>query len=429
MDYPEARALLERLPRFEVKPGLDRVRRLLRRLNNPHETIPAIHVAGTNGKGSVVAMLASILHASGLRVGRYTSPENIDVRDRIVANGEWVSEATFAEIVERLAPEFRTDDPPTEFEAFTAMAWEVFRQHAVDIAVVEVGLGGRYDATRLLRPLLTVVTTVSLDHTALLGETVEQIAWEKAGIATPGVTMVVGRLPRAALRVVRSECRAVGAPIIRSGTTMQVRRDADTLEGAHYIVEAPGFPPDVSLPLRGTYQEDNLKIVLTCVRVLRDRGLAIGADAIASGLRAVSWPGRSEIVHRRPTMILEAAHNPAGARALARDIRAWAPERNHRLLLFGVLSDKDVDGMLDALLPAFPRVVLTQSTSARALPVEELTRLVSLRGVHGSWYDSVERAIREVLGTASEEDIVVVTGSLTVVAEARRVLVGGGWQH
>jgi dihydrofolate synthase/folylpolyglutamate synthase len=214
MQYAASRALVDRLPRFEVKPGLERIVRLLSSLGHPERSFPAIHVTGTNGKGSVVAMLAAMLQCAGYRVGRYTSPDVVDFRDRICVNGGWISEAAFAAAVERMASElFASGDLPSQFEALTAVGFEHFRARSVDVAVVEVGLGGRFDATNVVAPILTVLTNVSLDHTALLGSTVAEIAWEKAGIAKPGVPMVIGKWCPNADAVVAAECSAVGAPL------------------------------------------------------------------------------------------------------------------------------------------------------------------------------------------------------------------------
>jgi dihydrofolate synthase/folylpolyglutamate synthase len=424
VDYAEARALLDRLPRLLVKPGLARVRRLLDALGNPERAYPAVHVAGTNGKGSVVAMLDGILRAAGYRVGRYTSPELEDFRDRICVDGAWIPETQLASVTARLAAALFADpDVPSQFEAITAIAFEHFRAAEIDVAVVEVGLGGRFDATNVVAPVVSILTNVTLDHTAVLGDTLAKIAWEKAGIAKAGIPLLVGRLAPSVAAVVRAECAAVGAPL-DSADGVGVARGQATLDRATYAIAADDLPSEVELGLVGGYQLDNLRLVLRAVQLVRAAGIPIPSDAVRNGLAAVRWPGRAEVVRRRPTVVLEGAHNPAGAEELAHDVARWAPDRRRRWLVLGVLADKDVDGIVRCLVPQFPRVTVCQSRSPRALPAEELARRVREHDTECACYDSVERAVTETVARAGPEDVVVVTGSLTVVAEARQELKG-----
>ncbi len=425
MDYAEARALLDRLPRLLVKPGLSRVRRLLDTLGNPERAFPAVHVAGTNGKGSVVAMLDSILCAAGYRTGRYTSPEVEDFRDRICVDGVWISEADLALRTAQLAEGlFADSDVPSQFEAITAIAFEHFRGAQVDVAVVEVGLGGRFDATNVVSPVLSILTNVTLDHTAILGDTAEKIAWEKAGIAKLGVPLLAGRLSEGVAAVVRAECAAVGA-LLDSADGVSVTRGHSDLDRVEYAIEGDGLPGRIELGLLGGYQLENVRLVLRAVQLLRTSGIAIPSDAVQQGLAAARWPGRAEVVLRRPVVILEGAHNPAGAEELARDAVRWAPDRRHRWLVLGILADKDVDGVVGTLVPLFSHVAVCRSESPRALAVDDLARRVRQHAMEPSCYDSVARAVRDVVARAGAEDVVVVTGSLTVVAEARRELCAG----
>jgi len=420
MTYEQARARLAVLPTLEVKPGLERIRRLIDRLGSPQAVYPVVHVAGTNGKGSVVAMVDSVLRRTGLRTGRYTSPELVDFRDRIAVDGEWIGEETFADIVETMSASLDGDDAPTLFEALTAMAFEYFRRRRVDIAVVEVGLGGRFDATNVVRPCVTALTTVSLDHTALLGTTVERIAWEKAGIAKRGVPLILGSLPSKAEAVVRQVAREVSAPV-RSCDVEPVRTAVDWA-GATFRVEAADFPLRIELPLLGAWQTENLRVALCIVRELRSSGFAIPQQAIVDGLNGVRWPGRLETVHESPRVLLDGAHNVAGAAGLADEVCRLVPERARRALLFGVLRDKDAAGMLAALAPAFPSVTLCASQSPRALPAEALATVARAVGIRHRTTDSVTRGVRDALATLPPEDVLVVAGSLTVIAEARRTL-------
>ena len=423
MDYAESRAFLDRLPRFEVKPGLERIDRLLSVLGHPERSFPAIHVTGTNGKGSVVAMLAAILQCGGYRVGRYTSPDLVDFRDRICVNGEWISETAFAAAVERMVPEvFASADLPSQFEALTAAGFEYFRARFVDVAVVEVGLGGRFDATNVVAPTLTVLTNVSLDHTALLGGTVAEIAWEKAGIAKPGVPMVIGELHPSAEAVVTAECAAVGAPLRH--VNVFVKREVGAWRSNVVAIHGDDLPRRVELPLLGVYQLDNLRLALTCVLLLRERGWCIPPDAVAAGLASVRWPGRWEVMRAKPTVLLDGAHNVAAASVVAQAIVEWEPDREHRALLLGILRDKDVPGIVDALAPHFDRIGVVASSSPRALGSDDLALYVEKHVERCIRYDSVEEGVRDLVRRADPRDTILVTGSLTVVAEARRALGG-----
>jgi dihydrofolate synthase/folylpolyglutamate synthase len=423
MQYAASRALVDRLPRFEVKPGLERIVRLLSSLGHPERSFPAIHVTGTNGKGSVVAMLAAMLQCAGYRVGRYTSPDVVDFRDRICVNGGWISEAAFAAAVERMASElFASGDLPSQFEALTAVGFEHFRARSVDVAVVEVGLGGRFDATNVVAPILTVLTNVSLDHTALLGSTVAEIAWEKAGIAKPGVPMVIGKLCPNADAVVAAECSAVGAPLRYAD--VQVEREAGAGHAGAHLICGDDLPERVELPLLGAYQSENLQLALACVLLLRERGWLIPLDAVASGLASVRWPGRWEVMQVDPTVLLDGAHNVAAASVVAHAIVEWEPSRERRALVLGILRDKDVAGMVDTLAPHFDRIGVVASESPRALASDELAAFVKKHVKSCIRYDSVAEGVRDLVRRADPRDTILVTGSLTVVAEARRALGG-----
>jgi dihydrofolate synthase/folylpolyglutamate synthase len=420
MEYREARALLDRLPRLEVKPGLSRTERLLDALGHPERDFPAVHVAGTNGKGSVVAMLDAVLRAAGYRVGRFTSPEVTDFRDRITIDGEWLPEAEWATGIERMRVALAgSPDCPTQFEAITALAFGAFSQHAVDVAVVEVGLGGRFDATNVVLPLVAVLCSVSLDHCSVLGESLERIAWEKAGIAKSGIPLLFGDLPPEARAVVLAECEDVGAtPISAAG--IDVERARVDWESATYRIALPGFPKTIELGLLGGYQRENLGLVLGAIELLRERGFDLPESAVLLGLRNVRWPGRFEVVRRNPNVVLEGAHNVAGAERLAVDIETFVPQRRDRCLLLGVLADKDVDGIGRALAVAFDRATLCASESPRALPGDRLREIVGGLFLQSTWYDSVVGALEGLVPALAVEDTLVVAGSLTVVADARR---------
>lgn len=422
MDYIEARRALEGLPSLEVKPGLDRVNRLLSHLDHPEHAFPAIHVAGTNGKGSVVAMLASVLTHAGYRVGRFTSPDLIDFRDRICVDGEWISKEEFAREVERILPLLNgADDPPTLFEVLTAVALSHFAARKVDLAVVEVGLGGRYDATNVVQPMLTILTTVGMDHTALLGNTIEKIAWEKAGIAKEDVPLIIGDLSPQAERAARAECARVHAPLI-SAFGIDLRRSTFNWEYASYSVIASSLPKTVKIPLIASYQEENLRLVLAAIKELRNEGLAITNDAISSGLATTLWPGRFEVMNREPLIVLDGAHNPPAAIALAREIETLFPPWEKRCLLFGVLADKDYELIASTLFPLFSRVTLTRSDSPRALEPKHLAVVATRLSVPHVETGSVIDGLSTARAGLDPDDALLITGSLTIVREVRPLL-------
>ena len=305
MDCAEARCILENLPTLEVKPGLARINRLLDALDHPQQTFQTIHVAVTNGKGSVVAMLASVLHQVGYKVGRFTSPELLDFRDRICVDDTWIAEQELEVAVERLLPILNEEkDRPTLFEALTAIAFDHFAAQRVDLAVIEAGFGGRFDATNTVAPMLTILTTVGRDHIGLLGSRLEQIAWEKAGIAKRQVPFLMGDLPPLAEKVAVEECRLAGARLVRLDPISVKRRGFDW-ERTTYAVEAEDLPKEIDLPLLGGYQRENLRLALRAVRLLREQGVVIPNDAVAAGLSEVRWPGRFEVVSRGPTVVLD----------------------------------------------------------------------------------------------------------------------------
>ena len=422
MTYQQARQYLDRFPRFEVKPGLIRIQQLLESLNQPHLAYSTIHVGGTNGKGSVVAMIDAVLRTAGFNVGRFTSPELIDFRDRIVVNGEWISEGDLAAGVPRMAPAIDAlDEIPSQFEVIAALAFDHLARSGVDLAVVEVGLGGRFDATNVARPELAILTNVTLDHQAILGDTVEAIAWEKAGIAKADTPLLIGALSSSVHEIVRAEGEKVGA-ILKTLAGIHVRRLSRDWDAAVYQVEWVSGSQEMAIPLIGSAQSDNLELVLGAIVELRSRGFEIPDEAVVEGLRSVCWPGRFEVIRKYPTIVLDGAHNPAAVRVLASDIANLVPNLDKRFLLYGTLADKDADASLAILRDAFPAIGICASNSPRTLPVGQLFEKAQGHFQRITQYDSIVEGVESWLARANVDDVLVITGSLTVVAEARRWL-------
>jgi dihydrofolate synthase/folylpolyglutamate synthase len=423
MNYAKARRILENLPTLEVKPGLERIERLLKALDHPQRTFPTIHVAGTNGKGSVAAMLASILVQAGYKVGRFTSPELLDFRDRICVDDTWIVQQELAVAVERLLPVLNEEmDCPTQFEALTAIAFGHFATQRVDLAVIEAGLGGRFDATNTVSPLLAILTNVGRDHTKLLGNRLERIAWEKAGIAKREVPFLAGDLPPAAEKVVIKECCLAGAKLVRTAPISVKRRGFDW-ERTTYAVEAEDLPEKIELPLLGRYQGDNLLLTLRAVGLLREQGVVIPNDAVSAGLSEVRWPGRFEVVARDPTVVLDGAHNVPASQALAAAVVDYVPEKRYRHLLFGVLADKEWKAISRILFPLFSSVTLTRSRSPRALSLDVLEEAAFSSKIAFNCCETVSGGLSRVCPNLGARDVLVVAGSLSVVGEARAALV------
>lgn len=418
MDYRAACAFLEGLPSREVKPGLERVSYLLERLGNPQAGLMTIHVGGTNGKGSVVAMLTSILREAGLRVGAYTSPHLFDWPERITINGEWIPEADFARLLGRLVPLIAgMEDKPTVFEALTALAFQYFRERAVDLAVIEVGLGGRFDATNVIKPLVAIITHVERDHLDLLGPTLEHVAWEKAGLAKPGVPLVTGERKPRILEIIARECAAVGAELILADSKAEVLNFS--WSGQELEVEGWG---QLRLGLLGPYQRENLVVALKAVEVLR-RSLHLPDETVKRGLAAARWPGRFQLCHQRPYILLDGAHNPSGAWALRAGLELYYDRflaGGRRRLLFGVMRDKEIKAIAEALFPWFDELFFTRPDYYRACEPEVLSHLASRYGKPARTVLPAREALLRAREGLNSGDLLCVTGSLYLVGELLR---------
>lgn len=416
---PEAlRALLETLyarERSGINLNLDHTRRLLAALGSPEKKLPAIHVAGTNGKGSVSVLVASALKEAGFRVGLYTSPHLISFGERIQVDGEKLSPREILSLFARVeAAGEKEQIRATFFEATTAMAFLKFADAEVDYAVLEVGLGGRLDATNVCHPLVTAVVTVDFDHMQYLGDTLAKIAREKAGIAKPGIPMVCGQVSHEARVSIGRRCAEVGAPLTVLGedffflpnpTGLSYQGPSRTLEG-------------VPLSLRGPHQRHNAAVALRLLETLDPRGERISDAAIRKGFARAVWPGRLELLGTGPRYLLDGAHNPHGAKALRDALDdLFTADRVH--LVFGASGDKDVYEMLRPLVPRVSSLIACQATRKGALPPEEITKAALALGVLDvSSGGSVKEAILSAERRASPKDIILIAGSLFVIGEA-----------
>ena len=428
--------LTSRWPEHRVAPSLGRIAALCELLGDPQRSYPVIHLTGTNGKGSTAKMIESLLRASGLRTGRFSSPHLMDVTERIEIDGRPISRERFGETWTELEPYVRLVDDQaidgvamTFFEIVTAMAFAAFADAPVDVAVVEVGLGGTWDATNVADASVAVITPIDLDHTHLLGNTVAEIAKEKAGVIKPGANAVLAGQDPAAAEVLLARCAEVGALVHREGIEFGVLDRRLAIGGQLLRLNgAEGPVEDVFLPLFGAHQAANAALALAAAEAfLGMKGMK--PDLVREGFADVTVPGRLEIVRRSPAVLLDAAHNPHGARASVAAIEesfSFSP----LIGVLAIMADKDVDGLLQTFEPLLNQVVLTQVASTdRGMPAEELGELAE--GIFGAGRvqvvprldDAIERAVAMAEQDAAGSPGVLITGSVVAVGEARTLLV------
>lgn len=422
-DYQEAIAYLEAHIGLGMKPGLERITRLLEMMGNPQEGYPAIHITGSNGKTSTARILAPILAAHGLKVGTFTSPHLERWEERLGLTGSPTTPEDFARAVADVAPfvdlhEEETGDRATIFELLTAAAFGWFAERAVDVAVVEVGLGGRLDSTNVLQSRVAVVTGISLEHTAVLGDTLAEITAEKAAIWKPGGTLVTGPLPPEAREVIEGRAAQVGEPWRRYGEDFGLEEAAMAVGG--WVCDVAGVYEtyrELPVQLHGRHQLENLAVAVASAEELFGRPLSL--EALREGVAAATSPGRLEVVNRHPTVLLDGAHNPAAFRALAAALEEEFPDFRWTLVL-GVLGDKDLPRMLEALKGRVGEVFAAAARSERAVPAAEVARTAAeVLEVPVHEVETVPEATARALAAAGAKGAVLVCGSLYVVGEAR----------
>lgn len=429
-------ALNARIP-TRIVPGLDRIRDLLHLLGDPQQAYPSVHVAGTNGKTSTARMIDALLTAFGLRTGRTTSPHLSSVTERIAVDGVPLGGSAFAAAYDDVAPlvaltDQRHPDPVSYYEVLTAMAFAHFADRPVDVAVVEVGLGGRWDATNVLDAPVVVVTPIGLDHQAYLGDTLAAIAAEKVAIVAEHATLVTALQEPPAADVIFHRAAEVGAQLLREGVDFGIVQRAVAVGGQQLTVRGrSGDYDEVELPLHGAYQASNAACALAAVEAFLGgsggRASQLDLDLVREAFAGVTSPGRLEVLRTAPTVLVDAAHNPAGARAAAAALQE-AFSFTRLVGVTAILADKDAAGILAELEPLLAEVVVTTNASPRALPADDLAAIaVEVFGadrvlVEPELPDAVEAAV----GLAEEDGLggagVLITGSIVTVAEARILL-------
>jgi dihydrofolate synthase/folylpolyglutamate synthase len=429
MPYQETIDYLFGLQKHGIKFGLSNSRQLMGLMGDPHLRFRSIHVAGTNGKGSTAAFLAGMLLAAGYRVGLYTSPHLVSFTERIRINNIPVTEDRVIDLAERVRTRYEglpsADGgafTPTFFEVTTAMAFTCFAEERVDVAVVEAGMGGRLDSTNVIMPMVSVITNIDVEHTEFLGETIEKIAGEKAGIIKPGVPVITGTVQPEAIAVIERTAALAGAPVYR------FPKDFGTeplSAGPEQAFDYRGIGKrffGLRIGMLGQYQMGNACLALAAAECMNKAGVVVPDAAIRTGLANAAWEGRLERVTERPDIYLDGAHNPASARALADAVRDLKKSYRHLVLVIGILMDKDYRGIVSQLAPLADRIIVTKPHYSRALSVGSLAAEIGM--FHGT-VDSAEtvaEAIRLARQGAAENDLILITGSLYTVGDARAVL-------
>ena len=419
-DYEKLPAFLYTAANFDLR----RMAELLQRVGNPHLTSPAIHLAGTKGKGSTAAMIASALSAAGYRTGLYTSPHLHTFRERFTIDGEMIAEEEFSALTERLQPEIdevnrrHNYGELTTFEILTALAFAFFGEQRVDFQVLEVGLGGRLDATNVVTPRLAVITSISLDHAAVLGDSLAKIAREKAGIIKPGALVVSAPQPSEAEVVIEEVCRHNRAGLIAVGRGVTWKKLTSDLAGQSFEVTGKAGSYQLTIPLLGEHQLEN---AATAVAALE--ALGIGHEDIARGLAQVRWPGRLEVLRHGPLFLVDGAHNADSARRLREAIGEYLTF-DRLILIAGASSDKDIAGIVGELAPLSSLIIVTRSRHPRALAPALLLEELERQGAKGEMAESVSSAVERALAVAKPGDLICATGSLFVAAEAREYIKG-----
>jgi dihydrofolate synthase / folylpolyglutamate synthase len=468
-EYDQALAYLYNLQKFGIKFGLSKTENLLKAFKHPQRHLKCIHIAGSNGKGSVAAMLASVYGRAGYKVGLFTSPHLIDFRERFQINGRMISKEQTLDLIKEIQDKSDPQEPPTFFEFVTAMSLLYFYREKVDLAIMETGLGGRLDATNIIRPLITVITTISLEHQEYLGKTLKSIALEKGGIIKNQVPLITGVSQKKVQGILEALCHDKQAPMLLAGRDFKTRKTGqgrfsyfssefgvrsselgkEKYEGyrgqkARYSAEEgpelrsqlPISPnselrtqnyslichselrtPNLKVGLLGDHQIKNAGLALTVVQGLHEK-YPVTEEAIRSGLEEVKWPGRMEVLSRRPCLVLDGAHNPGAMRTLSQNIpRAFSYKKLY--LIIGMMKDKDIGQTFNYMIPLAGKVFLTRAEYDRSADPETLRPFVEGKNRPCRLFSTIPSAIKQAIEEADPEDLILITGSLFIVGEAR----------
>ncbi|MBZ4687286.1 MAG: dihydrofolate synthase / folylpolyglutamate synthase [Clostridia bacterium] len=426
MDYRESIQFLKNLTKFGMNFGLERIEKLLSLLGNPHEKLQYVHVGGTNGKGSTCMVLTNILKNSGYDVGLFTSPHIHSYRERFTINGEMITEKRVAALISKMRPYLEKMveegfEHPTEFEVNTAMAFQYFYEENVDLVVVEVGLGGAIDSTNVIKPLISIITNVAMDHMNYLGNTIAEIATVKAGIIKEGVPVITGATQEA-LEVIEEVCSKKRAPLIVLNRDVKYQAKEISIKGSSFDYFGKSNFRDLKIALLGEHQISNAVMAVKAAEILRDEGFVITEDTIRKGLSTVSWPARLEIFQREnPTILLDVAHNVDGMMALKNTIERLFNYKR-MILVLSLLEDKEREKVVQIMSPLAETVIVTKPNSDRAGDWEKVADFASKYCSDVVLEPEITEAIKTALSKSSMGDLLCITGSFYMVCDARMFL-------
>jgi dihydrofolate synthase/folylpolyglutamate synthase len=416
--FHESLTYLYNLQRFGMVFGLSNIRNIVQTLGDPQENLKTIHIGGTNGKGSTAAIMASVLQLNGYRVGLYTSPHVVSFTERIQINGECISEEKVADLTAVMREEIDKADIPRTFTFFdftTAMAFLHFAESEVDLALIEVGLGGRLDSTNIVSPMVAVITNVSYEHGDVLGKTLREITHEKAGIIKRTVPLVTGVTHQEVFDELERYAREKSAPIYRMGRDFTVER----LGPGRFCFEGKRWSlSDLQVNLLGQHQIDNAAVAIGTLETMEELGTSVSHVSVIDGLARVTWPGRLELIRKRPLVILDGAHNPDGAQALKEALACEFPHDRCYLLL-GIMKDKEVEEIISILAPVADETILCRPRQDRAAPPERLLKALEAVGGRGRVIPDVVEGLDALLSMAGPHDLICVAGSFTTIGEAK----------
>ena len=425
MNYQQAIEWINSFDRNQVKLGLDRIKNLCDRFNNPQIKYDTVHVAGTNGKGSVCRIVAEILKQAGHKTGLYTSPHLNSYKERFMVDGREITKDELVEIIKLIKPVVNDLDEelkPTYFEISTLIAFLFFNMKKVDIAVIEVGLGGRFDATNIVEPLVTVITNISLEHQRFLGEKIEEIAYEKAGIIKEKIPLVTAANNNALEKIkeIAGEKHTKTYLVDKDKYTLQHHRIND--QG--FIVHGMKGDYSVDTRLNGSFQGENIALSVYVAELLQDKGYLITDKHIKQGITNVENPGRIEIIQNKPYIILDGAHNPDGIEKLSLFLKNEI-KYDKLIVILGILSDKNIKEMIKNILPIVDILIITKSRNTRACEPNEILSLIDKKDLVDKIIqtEKIDEAVKKAQELADKKDLICITGSLFTVAEARRILI------
>lgn len=413
MTYKQTLKYLFGLQKYGVKFGLSKTSNLMKAMGNPHRGKKYIHIGGTNGKGSVAAMVESVLIRSGLKVGFYSSPHLVRFTERFRINRKEISKKRVIELTKEIRSIINPDHPPTYFEVTTAMAFAYFARENVDIAILEVGMGGRLDATNIIRPLVSAITNISLEHQFFLGSTLLEIAEEKAGIIKKGVNTITAATQPRVTRLFRDICAERGAPFYRVGKDIGYRR---TQKGFNYYGINKKIK-DICPTLKGEFQNRNSTLAIGILELLEKKGYKFSGEDIKTGIEETTWPGRIQVLSESPLIVVDGAHNPEAAGVLTKTVKNNF-KYNRLILVLGVMADKDINSIIDGLTSLANYIICSSPVYFRSASPEDLHRVVSKQGKRTEIKKTLPEAINRAKKIAGKKDMILITGSLFTVGEA-----------